>query len=68
MYPRTNTGGLDSLSPVIEVIRNSFVDGSLGFLGSSEACGSSEGSSGFVGEVMSALVYLLHLAHSVPCV
>ena len=54
MYPRTNTGGLDSLSPVIEVIRNSFVDGSLGFLGSSEACGSSEGSSGFVGDVCSS--------------
>ena len=43
----------------IEVISNSFVDGSLGFLGSSEACGSSEGSSGFVGEVMSALASIL---------
>ena len=37
----------------IEGIRNTFVGGSLGFLGSSVACGSSRGSSGFVGEVCS---------------
>ena len=36
-----------------EGIRNTFVGGSLGFLGSSEACGSSRGSSGFVGEACS---------------